>query len=312
MISFCKAMFAVLILPLTISGQTSVPVNVLEYYEYVPAPPATVVEAYARAECSVNGDQYRCDSKAFYATITDKLAALGNRFQEAEAMLTMPAATAMGNVNPEEMQKTMATMSDAEKMQYAMKMMQQTNLGPKALTPESGAVQDALDEYHRVNAVVADEMQRAAAIAEKNSALPRERDRKHREVAAWLAAEVDKLPWVDYSEAGKFKDAKAVHALRTKTMEKHIAVENEYLKELVKTWAARRAELKSRYARLQQKLADAGYGEQARNAENKRLLLGAQRLIVGYVDELLALSRNATDEAVSRWIQKLQVERERP
>jgi hypothetical protein len=300
-----------LALPLAAFSQGLVKVNILDLYGQVPAPPKSVHEAYTRAHCEVNGDISRCDTKAFYKDINTKVNEIGGRIEKANAALSQPTA-AMMSIDPQEIQKKMATMSEAEKMQFAMAMTKQMGLGSKALAPEPAAVQDAMEEYHTLNQLLAEEMQQAAAIAEKKGRLHSERSRKHREADEWVSAEIGKLPMISFGEYGRDHDPKAVYTIKVKGMERHIAIENDYLRALQKQFSDLLAEQKSRYTPLQQKLAAISYGDDATNIETKRSLLGAQQLMMGPVQELLSFSENATDEAVNWWMQKLNLEKQKP
>ncbi len=309
---FQQYKFLSLFLPVLAFGQGSVNVNVLELYGEVPAPPKTVHEAYSRAECTVNGDMYLCDTKNYYKKIDDKVAALGKQFEKAGVYLTQPTVNAMASVDPKEMQKKMATMTQAEQIAFAMEMNKKMGLGPKALAPEPEAVQEAMTEYQRINALNAAEMQDVMAILKKKNRIIEERNRKSKEIDVWAAAEQAKLPYIGDSEAGKYKDVKAIYAIEVRAMDKHITAENEYLAALQKQWHELLTGQKERYGKLQQKLAAIRYGEDAKNVETKRNLLGAQQLMMGPVDELLTLSKNGTDEAVNWWTQKLTLQQRSP
>lgn len=295
---------AIIAVPVFAFSQTMVKVNPLELYGLLPSPPKSVQEAYSRAKCTVNGDIYSCNTKEFYRQINEKINKIGEQVERTNVALTVPVSPAMASVDPQEMERKMASMSQAEKMEYAMAMMKQMNLGPKALAPESDAVQEAVEEYNRLAGDTQGFMERV----EKKTQIDGDRDRKHREVNAWAEAEIGKLPYVDFSEAGRFKDQKKVHAIQVKAMEKHIAVENEYLGVFQKYWNDVLLAYKSRYSALQQKLSAINYGDDAKNIETKRHLIGALQLMMGPASELLVLSEDATNTTVIWWTQKLKLD----
>ncbi|MBX2991516.1 MAG: hypothetical protein KF749_10165 [Bacteroidetes bacterium] len=295
------ALFAV---PAFAYSQTMVKVNLLDLYGQVPSPPKSVQEAYSRAKCTVNGDNYFCDTKEFYRRINEKINKIGEQVERTNVALTVPGTPAMASVDPQVMERKMASMSQAEKVQYAMAVMQQMNLGPKALAPESDEVQKAVEEYSRL----AGDTQGFAERVARKGQIDVDRDRKHREVNAWAEAEIGKLPYVDFSEAGRFKDQRKVHAIHVKAMEKHIAVENEYLDVFRKYWNDVLLAYTARYTTLQQNLAAINYGEDAKNIETKRHLIGAMQLMMGPASELLVLSGDATNTALNWWTQKLKLD----
>lgn len=299
-------------LPLLVFSQEMVKVNILEMYSKIPAPPANVNEGYTRAECvSSTGVAQPCETKKYYKPSADSFVSLAQQLEKLSAVLAMPANASMMTMDPEAIKKKMASMSDAEKMQFAMQMTQQMGLGPKDLQPESDEVQAALDEYHQINQLIAADMQDTSAIARKGQ-LTIERQRQHEKINEWAQTEHKKIPLVVFGEAGRFPEPKAAYALEVKTMEKRLAVENDYLQKLQAQWQAEREQQKARFASFQQKLMLIEYGEAAVNVEYKRLLLGGQAWMLGAGQNLLDQSRDATAESARWWVQKLQLEQKKP
>lgn len=292
-------------------GQEMIKINVLEIYEHVPLPPANVQAAFARHECKEENTYLRCNAEKFYQPIVDEQNALGMQFEKLNLVLNTPAPAAVQTMAPDEIRKKMETMSVEEKMQFAMAMTQQMGFGSKALTPESEEVIAAQEEYSRLNERIAGE-NLSARFTLRVTELKTARARKHDEVEAWYAAEHKKIPLVSYDEAGKAPEPKAEYALKQAAMNKHFAVENEYLQTLLTHWPEEIAFLKTLYMPFQQKLAAINYGEDAENIETKRTLAGGQQIMFGASGVLPEISRAATEEAAQWQLRKLELEKQKP
>lgn len=305
-LSLCRMGF--LFAPVLAVGQTSVRVNIPDLYDNVPPPPATVQEAYNRAECEGVGE--KCTTTRFFSGTHATLADLEAKFRSASAHLTQPVSPALASIDPAEVQRKMASMSQSEQVAYAMAMAKQ--MSPGARVPEPEEVQSAVEEFNRLNQVSAAELQDPSTVMERWTRIAMERDRRHKEVDAWEAAEIQKLPFVDFSEAGKFRDAKAMHAISMKAMQKHIDVQNEYLKALARKWRDALSANRKRYARYQGLLEAVGYGDAAKNNDTKQTLLLGQQLMSGPLQELLQVSEEATREAVDLWNRRITLQANPP
>jgi hypothetical protein len=210
-------------------GQEMVKVNIIAYYDQVPAPPPDVKAAYQRLTCVEENMSLQCSAEKFYQPIVSDLAGIKQQLEQLNIALAMPVSSGMQNMNPEEIQKKMAAMTQEEQMQFAMEMSQQMmNTGMNNM-PESDEVLAAIEEHGQLATQIATEFQNPSETSRKRTALARERERKHQEVNTWFKAEFDKLPLVSFGEVGKGPGPKAEYTLKVASMEKHIAVENEYL-----------------------------------------------------------------------------------
>lgn len=63
--------FLFLLVPMLASGQQFVKVNILDYYDKVPAPPADAKEAYSKAECAGEDVMKYCAVAKLYQSISD-------------------------------------------------------------------------------------------------------------------------------------------------------------------------------------------------------------------------------------------------
>lgn len=303
---------AVLFLPALACAQEMVKVNMLALYERVPAPPVSVEAALARHECREENMSLRCAVDKFYQPIEGELNALGEQCEKLSFVLSAPVPSSMQQMDAEEIRKKMEKMSDAEKIQFAMAMTQQMGFGARALTPESEEVIAAQEEHARLSEKLALEMQDHTARYRKQTDLKLARERQHEEVNTWYAAEHKKIPLVSYGEVGRLPDIKAEYALKLAATEKHLAVENAYLQDLLKHWPEEIAHLKALYGPFQEKLAAIDYGEEAENVETKRLFVGGQASMLGSVESLIKLSRAATEEAITWWLSKKELEKQKP
>jgi hypothetical protein len=292
-------------------AQEMIKVNIIELYDKIPAPPADVKAARARAECTGEGVTLNCTAEKFFKPTEESTEALARQFGELGMALAQPQADAMRKVDPEEMKKKLESMTQEEQIAYAMEMSKQMGL-TKALEPEPEAVQAALEECDALNLAIAGDAQNIMEITKKKMALREQRDRKHQEISEWEAAEAKKIPLVDGGEAGKFPDPKLSYSLRVKTMDKHIAAENEYLKALPAEWNDHLKSEKARYSPLQGKLVAIHYGEDAKNVETKQKLVNGQSQLLGPIGELMSVSKEATDSALNWWRQKEEVVAQKP
>jgi len=292
-------------------AQEMIKVNIIELYDKVPAPPPDVKAARARAECTGEGVTLNCNTEKFFKPTEESTDALSRRFGDLGMALAQPQADAMKKVDPEEMNKKLASMTQEEQIAYAMEMSKQMGL-TKALQPEPEAVQAALEECNVLNQAIAADAQNIMEITKKKMALREQRDMKHQEISEWEAAEAKRIPLVDGGEAGKFHDPKLSYILRVKAMDRHIVAENEYLKALPAQWNDQLKSEKTRYSPLQGKLVTIHYGEDAKNVESKQRLVEGQSELLGPIGELMSVSKEATDSALNWWRQREEVVAQKP
>lgn len=280
-------------------GQEMVRVNIIAMYQDITTPPTTVEAAFQRVDCSGEAAVQRCTAEKFYQGDAAKIEQLKQRLQQLTAALSAPSVD-MQNIDPEEIQRKMATMSQEEQIQYAMKLNQQMGLGPRAIPVEPPAVLAAIEEYNRLAAQVSRDLQNSSAIARQRMDMTRQREENHRDIDAWARSEEKKLPQVDLGEVGRGPDPRALHALRVTTIEKHIEAENQFLRKLGEFWPTYIRHWETYYGPFQKMMAAINYGADALNVENKQILVGGQEFTSGPLDDLLAFSREATENA-ARW-----------
>lgn len=302
--------FLLITLPFRASGQEMLKMDIVPLADKIPAPPADVKAAYLRLECIEVNMAQQCSADKFYQPAVDELAPVKQKLEQLNAALAMPASAGMQNMTPEEMQKKMAAMTPEEQMQFAMEMAGQQT--PKKMRLEPENVIAAIEEHSQLAMQISTELQTPHETFQKRISLSRQRETKHQEINAWFGAEYNKLPLVSYGEAGRYPEPKAEYALKVAALEKHIAADNEYLQALQQLWPEYREHLKAKYTPFEQKLAATNYGEDARNLTNKQILVGAQAMLLAPADELLSFSRDVTETAAKWWLQKLELEEQKP
>lgn len=303
----------ILALPCVAISQDVVKVNVLEIAGKIPAPPKDVKDAFSRTtEVKEAGIvNARRETGPFYKPAADKLAATEQQIGKAIEVLSKPQRDAAKEMDQKEMQKKFKSMSREEQMKYAMEMSKKMGMGSRVVALEPKDVQAAQEECSNLNLAIGQDMQTFQAKAQAREKITQDRDAKHDEVQKWQGEQVAKLPQINYGEMSG-PEPQAEYAVLTKAMDKHLAVENDYLKAVQKEWKATWDKYNARYAPLQEKLARIHYGEDAKNPETKRQLLTGQSQMLSSTGELMELSRKATESAAEWWQRKLDLENNKP
>ena len=304
----------VLALPFMAFGQQDVvKVNILEIAGKIPPPPADVKDAYSRGvEVKEEGSSdTRHETEPYYKPVKEKMDATNNQIGKAIETLSKPQMDMAKQMNQEEMQKKFKSMSQEEQMKFAMEMSKKMGMGPKMMTPESKDVMAAQQECMKVNQSVGQDIENFQADHASREKLIKDRDAKHAEIETWKEEESKKLPQVSYGEMGG-PEPKAEYALLVKVMNKHLAVENDYLKGVQKEYKALSDKYNARFVPVQDKLTKIHYGEDAKNPETRRQLLNGQSLMLSGMGEMLELSAKATEDAAGWWQRKLEMEKNKP
>ena len=298
---------AIVCIPLLAVGQTSVKIDIVALADKLPPPPADAKEAYNRSECPDDPSGASCNCDKFYQVLSDELSNISTKLADATSAEDQPMTDKMKKVDAEAVQKKMATMSQDEKMQYAMELSKQMGMGPKVMSPEPPAVTSAIQECTKVNMAMSGDFQKSGDVLKNRAAMNEDREKKHREIVDWQQAEEQKLPQVSGGEMSA-PEPKAYRALMLKSADKHLAVEAAYLKNVRSSWQDDLMAYKGRYSTLQQKLVAIHYGDDAKNSQNRRVLLSAQMLMLTPLKDLLDRSKGATNDASGWYAQKLKTE----
>jgi hypothetical protein len=301
-----------LALPFMALGQDVVKINILEIAGKIPPPPADVKDAYARTSVpKEDGTEGSRNADAYFKPVSDRLDAANQQIGKGIEYLSKPQLDAAKEMNSEEMQKKFKSMSQEERIKYAMEMSKKMGLGAHAMVRESDPVMAAQAECMKITQEYSTDIQNASAQYQSREKLESDREAKHREIDQWKVQEENKLPQVNYGEMSG-PEPKAEYALLTKVMEKHFAVERDYLKGIQKEWKAAWDKYQARFTPFEGKLETIHYGEDAKNPETRRQLLNGQSLMLSSTSDLVGLSRKATESAAQWWQRKLDLEKNKP
>ena len=252
----------------------------------------------------------QCNADALFKPVVDPIDATGKKIEQAIMVLSQPSMEAAKEIDAKEMRKKFKSMSREEQMKLAMEMGKKMGMG-KSPVRESDDVLAAQEECIRVNGQVGNDIQNAGPIYQRREKLSQDRATKHQEIEKWQETEARKLPQISTGEMSA-AEPRALHALLVKVMDKHLAVENEYLKGLQKEWKTTWERYKSLYAPLQERLIAIRHGEDAKNPETRRALLNAQGLMVAGTKDLVTMSRDATVQGANWWGRKLMLDKNKP
>lgn len=310
-----RALFVLLILalPFVAVGQDVVKVNILELAGKIPTPPRDVKDAFSRTvEVKQDGGMTtHREAEPFYKPVSDQLQATNQKLEKAVEVLSKPQIDAAKQIDEKELQKKFKSMSREEQMKMAMEMSKTMGYGHKVIVPESKDVMAAQEECQAISMAIGQDSQTFQATAQAREKISQDRDAKHDEVKVWQETEVSKLPQINYGEMSG-PEPKAEYAVLTKAMDKHLAVENDYLRAMQKEWRTAWDKYNARFGPLQEKLARIHYGEDAKNPETRRQLLTGQSQMLSSSGDLMGLSQTATESAAAWWQRKLDLENNKP
>ena len=310
-----RALIVILLLalPVVAVGQDVVKVNILEIAGKIPPPPKDVKDAFSRTaeHKEGGGTAVHRDADAYFKPVGDRLEATDQQIQKAVEILSKPQIDAAKEMDQKEMQKKFKSMSQEEQMKMAMEMSKKMGMTPGAMTRESDAVMAAQQECNKITQEISNDIQKAQAGYAARQKMEGDRDAKHKEIETWQEEQEKKLPQVSYGEMGG-PEPKAEYALLTKAMQKHLDVENEYLKAVQKEWKETWEKYRTRYSPLQEMLEKIRYGEDAKNPTTRRQLLGGQGSMLSSTADLVGLSRTSTKDAAQWWERKLELEKNKP
>lgn len=303
-----RMLLAVLLVPALLTAQELPRMNILDLYKQIPKPPATAEEAFKQCEATWNGDVVTLSTEHRYATITQKLDALTKEIEQVTMKCNAPQMNAVQGMDMEAMKKKMESMSDDEKIQMAMELSKTMNTGGGALEPESKAVNAATEEYFKLSEGISDAMQKNQKDQESIAALRANADKKHNDIEEWERTEESKLPQVSGGEMSA-PEPKALKALRIKSADKHIAVENDFLAAAGKTWQSTCSTEVQRFTKFQQGLLATHYGNDAKNTATKRELLNGETLMITPLGGLIGTSEAQTKDAATWYALRLKAEK---
>ena len=291
------------------NAQEMVKVNILKLYDKVPPVPANAKEAYGR--CSRSEDGNSLDEAAFFKSIEDSTKALQSRLEKLLMALDKPTIDKYNTIDQKAVQQKMKSMSKEERVAYAMELSKQMGLGPKSMVPESPSVNAAVQEVSHANATGGKNIQQAGEIFRLRSERNQRFDQRHSDIDKWKSDEETKLPEISTGEMS-YPEPKAYRALEIQAAEKHIAVANDNLKAIQEDFHTDHTKALEQFTTVQEKLAAIHYGDDARNPEIKRMLVGGQMQMLPPLSALIKYSREATATGAKWYLERVKAGESKP
>lgn len=291
----------VVCLTLPLTAQAPVKRDLAAVLSTVPAPPALVKEAAAKALVTKEGELV-CSAEQLFLPLEQLLKAIEKEYTSQP----LPGAPAGGG-DEKEMRKKMKSMSKEERMQMAMQMMgSNPGMTPAAEPP---AVRAAMDECQNLQNTVQEEFRYGAAMQDEETALKSKREEQHAEIDRTMEKEIAKLPRISSGEMDAPDPAK-VKKVKFAAAEKHIALADKHLAEIQKRFAAAMKHTKERYTTFCSALVKADYAAESKNFSTKKILSDAQMTFFKEIEHHTKWSRTVWEEAAGWQRRKALVEKE--
>jgi len=283
-------------------SQQPVKINLMSYFDKVTVPPSTAKEAYQKCLVKVPGRDDQVVADSIFKPLIDEL----QRIQmDISTPPNSPQAELMKKMQDPEFQKKMQTMSEDEKMKMAMEMNQAMGATPGPMKPEPQSVINCMAEIGKLNETAAGQMENLSGNAETAAKHDQDLQAKHDDIDAWQDAEIKKLPdQPGGGEGGGGPDPKAEYTVKMSAMKKHLAIVDDELKRIDKTWAEQLANSKKLFDPYEKSLEKTHYGSDAKNQMSKTNLSTGQTLLIGSISSLISESQKAYQDAAD-WYSRL-------
>ena len=291
----------------------------------LPAPPATLSEAYRQA-CPNNAGSP--DAKTYYQRWLDKIekAGLENQqlqmqFYQKNPMGVRPAAPPTSRVTPRQQasmdaatselaQKMLtdpafaqkfAQMSEQEQHTYIAGLLAEKGIKPAAGTPNVNTTPIPGTDMEWA-ALCSDYMQTAVDISrwEKQTALQQRYENKHQEVRDWTEAAIKKLPMYSFGEYGHDHDPEQLKAVQKEALAKHRDLAAAMWLELRSMLLEFRQEAKQRVTPLNDALIKVRFGAGYDFGIHYTTVLSAQSMMIQEAQALLSNEISMINE-VAKW-----------
>ncbi len=275
--------------------------NFLPYLNSIIPPPLSCLEAYNKTKCS----EENCSADNLFNELTGKcelkLTQINTPDGENNDMVK--------KMQDPEFQKKMAKMSDAEKMKLGMEMAKQYQSQNNQYVREPESVLAALEEGTQIDKRTGDNMLNANKTAGELSAIQKKYDDKHKKIDDWLNKEIAKLPLIKQKVDIAIQDPAKVKALDLQAADKHIAVENDYLKIAAENWRMDLKKDSENFSKFENLLAETQYGDDAKNKKDRQILASHQSMIIQKALELASRSKDIFEEAAQYILNKKNIEK---
>jgi hypothetical protein len=293
------ALLALAAPPATAQGPGQV--DILALNDRVPRPPATLEEAYGRADCAAGR---RCSVDRTFARMRAEFENLEQRLHR-----YMHASSEQGpfaGMDPDALRRRIEAMSMEERIRFARELSRETH------PVESPAVRAAMATLDELAERQFELTQRASARAERSleseiiEMRMRLRDR-HEEIDRWLYDELMRIgePTPDqdptpFAERGR--------TARLEAMRRHVAAEEEHLGAVRRMWDEELAGRRALFTPVQRALVAVRYGEDVAGPATRQRFVGTQLQLLGYATRLLEISSAESLHGAAWWFRKLELD----
>jgi len=187
-------------------------------------------------------------------------------------------------------------------------------MGSSPTTPvvqeEPAAIQAVNEERMKLASSEGAEFQKGVDEHNQQMRLATEYATSHADVVKWIDAEIEKLPLLSSGEMS-YRDPAKVKAVRLKGADRHIALADKHLPQVIKSWQEGLASITSRFSAFYDNLIAADYASEAKNYATKKALADAQIMVLARVGAAAKMSRDAYEEAAS-WAAKRKMIEKQP
>ena len=311
-----RTIFLVTICLWTIAAmaQPSAQIHLLGYFDRIPVPPSSAQEAYTKLHCRVDGGQTACTPDSLFAPLESELTALNMQIMRKQSQSTAaPSASQQDlakKMQDPEYQKKIQSMTQEEKIAWAMEMSRGMQQGTQPRSPETPAVLAAINESAALTQSSTRDMQERVQRSADRQKHDADLQARHDAIESWLQGELQKLPSPEEMPEDS-PAAKAVKSLRVKAAERHLAVADADLQVQRRAWLADRDSAKARCTPFVNALEATHNGDDAVNPETKAVLLGGESTVLGRVASVTGASKDLYRNAVQWYAQKARLEADR-
>jgi len=306
--SLPRAFAAALVILASISfswGQKPLKVDVVKYYDKLIPPAPSAKEAYQKAKCS-DSSGASCSDDALFEGLRGTLI---THLKDLAASDGGAGGDMMKQMQDPDFQKKLASMSQEEKMKFAMEMAQQMK-PPEPTTAEPPQVTSVMREAGKINDEVGQEDMKRMEKAQSELAYRQKIDAEHKAIDTWQQAEIERLP-VIHDKTEDHPDPKGVHRVKLEAIDKHLAVVDRELKAQSAAWSKDVSAQKLRYGKFASDLAAIHYGDDAANDVTRNMLSMTQRHMLTDMQMLLERSNQLWNDSANWYAKKVAIQNEK-
>jgi hypothetical protein len=276
--------------------------NLFVYINSVIPPPKTCKEAYDKITCN----QENCSADILFNDLAEKCKAK-------IIAIDSPDGTdndMMKKMQDPEFQKKMQNMSDEEKMKIGMQMAKQYQSQNNNFVPEPEPVIETLTECSNMDGLTGQDQIKANSTVQAKLETEGKFNERHQKIDDWLETELQKLPLIKTNVDLAIQDPVKVKQLKLQAADKHINVENDYLKITGQDWTAEIAKNNRHFSKFENLLAKIHYGDDVRNKQDLHIIAEHQVMILNAVLEEIGMSKNSYEEAANYIVEKKNIEKQ--